>query len=56
MTSVTDDLPLAAEFPQGSYDDWKKLVDGVLKVRPGAKVAIAKPQAAAASGSAGTAK
>jgi methylmalonyl-CoA mutase len=34
MTSVTDDLPLAADFPQGSYDDWRKLVDGVLKGAP----------------------
>ena len=31
MTSVTDDLPLAAEFPQSSHEDWRKLVDGVLK-------------------------
>jgi methylmalonyl-CoA mutase len=34
MTSVTDDLPLASDFPQGSYDDWRKLVDGVLKGAP----------------------
>jgi methylmalonyl-CoA mutase len=31
MTSATDDLRLAADFPQASRDDWKKLVDGVLK-------------------------
>ena len=31
MTSVTDDLRLAAEFPAATYDDWRKLVDGVLK-------------------------
>src|SRR5215472_4701563 len=31
MTSATDDLRLAADFPQASRDDWQKLVDGVLK-------------------------
>ena len=34
MTSVTDDLPLAADFPQSGYHDWRKLVDGVLKGAP----------------------
>lgn len=34
MTAVTDDLPLAAEFPQAGYEDWRKLVDGVLKGAP----------------------
>ena len=34
MTSVTDELPLAAGFPQGGYEDWRKLVDGVLKGAP----------------------
>src|SRR5262245_11982686 len=34
MTSATDDLPLAADFPQAGYDDWRKLVDGVLKGAP----------------------
>jgi methylmalonyl-CoA mutase len=34
MTSVTDDLPLAADFPKASADDWRKLVDGVLKGAP----------------------
>ncbi|MDE2377049.1 methylmalonyl-CoA mutase family protein [Bradyrhizobium sp.] len=34
MTSVTDDLPLAAEFPQSAQEDWRKLVDGVLKGAP----------------------
>jgi methylmalonyl-CoA mutase len=33
MTS-TSDLPLASDFPQASYDDWRKLVDGVLKGAP----------------------
>ncbi len=30
MTSATD-LPLASDFPQATYEDWRKLVDGVLK-------------------------
>src|SRR5476649_2915291 len=34
MTSATDDLPLAAGFAPASYDDWRKLVDGVLKGAP----------------------
>ena len=34
MTSVTDDLPLAADFPKATADDWRKLVDGVLKGGP----------------------
>ncbi len=34
MTSATDDLPLAADFQPASYDDWRKLVDGVLKGAP----------------------
>ena len=33
MTS-TDDLPLAADFAPATYDDWRKLVDGVLKGAP----------------------
>ena len=33
MTSATD-LPLASDFPQASYEDWRKLVDGVLKGSP----------------------
>ena len=31
MTSVTDDLRLAADFAPATFDDWRKLVDGVLK-------------------------
>ena len=27
----TDDLPLAADFAPATYEDWRKLVDGVLK-------------------------
>jgi methylmalonyl-CoA mutase len=34
MTSVTDDLRLAADFAPASYDDWRKLVDAVLKGAP----------------------
>ena len=34
MTSGPDDLKLAADFPPASYDDWRKLVDGVLKGAP----------------------
>src|SRR6201995_2917967 len=34
MTSVTDDLKLAADFPQATEDAWRKLVDGVLKGAP----------------------
>ena len=34
MTSATDDLRLAADFPQASRDDWQRLVDGVLKGAP----------------------
>jgi methylmalonyl-CoA mutase len=34
MTSATDELRLAADFAPASYDDWRKLVDGVLKGAP----------------------
>ena len=34
MTSVTDELRLAADFQPATYDDWRKLVDGVLKGAP----------------------
>ena len=34
MTSVTDQLSLAADFAPATYDDWRKLVDGVLKGAP----------------------
>jgi methylmalonyl-CoA mutase len=34
MTSGTDDLRLAADFAPATYDDWRKLVDGVLKGAP----------------------
>ena len=34
MTSSTEDLRLAADFAPATRDDWKKLVDGVLKGAP----------------------
>jgi methylmalonyl-CoA mutase len=34
MTSADNDLTLAADFPPSTYDDWRKLVDGVLKGAP----------------------
>src|SRR4051794_5114102 len=34
MTSVTDELPLAADFAPATFEDWRKLVDGVLKGAP----------------------
>jgi methylmalonyl-CoA mutase len=34
MTSATDELRLAADFAPAGYDDWRKLVDGVLKGAP----------------------
>ncbi|HEV7879328.1 methylmalonyl-CoA mutase subunit beta [Bradyrhizobium sp.] len=34
MTSATDELRLAADFAPATYDDWRKLVDGVLKDAP----------------------
>ena len=40
MTSVTDDLPLAANFPKATVDDWRKLVDGVLKGAPFEKLSL----------------
>lgn len=34
MSIATDDLRLAADFTPATYDDWRKLVDGVLKGAP----------------------
>ncbi|NVN87069.1 MAG: methylmalonyl-CoA mutase [Rhodopseudomonas sp.] len=34
MPSATKELRLAADFAPASYDDWRKLVDGVLKGAP----------------------
>ena len=41
MASATEDLRLAADFQPATYDDWRKLVDGVLKGAPFEKL-IAK--------------
>jgi methylmalonyl-CoA mutase len=34
MTSVTEDLRLAADFAPSAFEDWRRLVDGVLKGAP----------------------
>jgi methylmalonyl-CoA mutase len=34
MSSVRDELRLAADFAPATYEDWRKLVDGVLKGAP----------------------
>src|SRR3981189_2842364 len=34
MTTTTHELRLAADFAPASYEDWRKLVDGVLKGAP----------------------
>jgi methylmalonyl-CoA mutase len=34
MTTTGEDLRLAADFAPATYDDWRKLVDGVLKGAP----------------------
>ncbi len=34
MTPADDDLLLAAEFPAATHEQWRKLVDGVLKGAP----------------------
>jgi methylmalonyl-CoA mutase len=34
MTSESDDQRLAGDFPAATYEDWRKLVDGVLKGAP----------------------
>src|SRR3978361_862766 len=34
MTMTTDELRLAADFAPAHYEDWRKLVDGVLKGAP----------------------
>lgn len=39
MSTTTDDLPLAAEFPPATRDDWRKLAEGVLKGAPLEKLA-----------------
>jgi methylmalonyl-CoA mutase len=42
MTDVPDDLPLAAEFPPATREQWRKLVDGVLKGAPFEKRLVAR--------------
>jgi methylmalonyl-CoA mutase len=42
MTDASDDLPLAAEFPTATREQWRKLVDGVLKGAPFEKRLVAK--------------
>jgi methylmalonyl-CoA mutase len=42
MTDVPNDLPLAAEFPPATQEQWRKLVDGVLKGAPFDKRLVAK--------------
>jgi len=39
---MTDDLPLAAEFPPATREQWRKLVEGVLKGAPFDKRLVAK--------------
>src|SRR5712675_2802169 len=39
MTTTPDELELAADFAPATYDDWRKLVDGVLKGAPFEKLA-----------------
>ncbi|MFC0241326.1 methylmalonyl-CoA mutase family protein [Rhodopseudomonas telluris] len=34
MSSASNELSLAADFPPANYDQWRKLVDGVLKGAP----------------------
>src|SRR4026208_2597200 len=34
MTTNTDELTLAKDFAPATYEDWRKLVDGVLKGAP----------------------
>jgi methylmalonyl-CoA mutase len=34
MSATTDDLKLAADFAPANYDNWRQLVDGVLKGAP----------------------
>jgi methylmalonyl-CoA mutase len=42
MAEISDDLPLAAEFPPANRDQWLKLVDGVLKGAPFERKLVAK--------------
>jgi methylmalonyl-CoA mutase len=42
MTRASDELPLAAEFPAATREQWRKLVEGVLKGAPFDKRLVAK--------------
>ena len=42
MADISDDIPLAAEFPPASREQWLKLVDGVLKGAPFERKLVAK--------------
>jgi methylmalonyl-CoA mutase len=42
MTERSDDLPLAAEFPPATAEQWRKLVEGVLKGAPFEKRLVTK--------------
>jgi methylmalonyl-CoA mutase len=42
MTEASDDLPLAAEFPPATAEQWRKLVEGVLKGAPFDKKLVVK--------------
>jgi methylmalonyl-CoA mutase len=42
MTDPMSNVPLAAEFPPASHEQWRKLVDGVLKGAPFERKLIAK--------------
>jgi methylmalonyl-CoA mutase len=42
MTEASDDLPLAAEFPPATAEQWRRLVEGVLKGAPFDKKLVAR--------------
>src|SRR3954470_9732031 len=42
MTSASDELPLGAEFPAATIEQWRKLVENVLKGAPFDKRLVAK--------------
>ena len=42
MNGAPDHLPLAAEFPAASYEQWRKLVESVLKGAPFERTLVAK--------------
>ena len=42
MTRTPDDLPLASEFPAATHEQWRKLVEGVLKGAPFDRTLVAR--------------